>query len=461
MKNLFGYILLMLLGTFSMVSCDDFDIENGEYDEDKQEVPEKKLNLPYIDPSWNLELIANIGSQADSVFVYKDKKYDGLFTRTRGWNGGDGVFTTALPDGNVMWSFNDSFYGVVNGDTRARGNSSFPRNSLMIQKARDGKLGETAADFVWLADYVNWTEPTADKYFHCRTHIRHPKGEMSDAQIEAGEIDQKYCYWAGDATVVDGKLQMIWFGTNPKNFKTLGTALATYNLDGTMPDGYYLSDIPDYLPQAGDYMERTNVIHDKNKNAVSFGSTLWEDEDGHTYLYGTNGNDVLVVRTETHDLYGSWEYYVRDATTGEFVWQPTYPKSAEMARSVIMANGYQCNMPWVFKEGDYYYMTAQAPMFSTSVYIYRSKTPYGPFTDQRLLFNLPTRLDKLGNKTYNHIYMVNLHQALSRNGELVFSTNTDAANFWDNFNIEGSADTYRPYFYRVFNWKSVYDDKVR
>ena len=53
--------------------------------------------------------------------------------------------------------------------------------------------------------------------------------------------------------------------------------------------------------------------------------------------------------------------------------------------------------------------------------------------------------------------MVNLHPALSRTGELVFSTNSDADDFWWNFNEPGSADYYRPYFYRVFNWKKVYD----
>ena len=47
------------------------------------------------------------------VYAYKDKLYDGLFTRTLGWNGGDGVLTVQLPDGNLFWTFNDSFYGVI------------------------------------------------------------------------------------------------------------------------------------------------------------------------------------------------------------------------------------------------------------------------------------------------------------------------------------------------------------
>ena len=76
--------------------------------------------------------------------------------------------------------------------------------------------------------------------------------------------------------------------------------------------------------------------------------------------------------------------------------------------------------------------------------MFRSKHPYGPFVDQKTLFTLPEFLDKIGEQRYQHVYMVNIHPALSRTGELVISTNTDCSNFWDNFNAPGSADFYRP-----------------
>lgn len=106
------------------------------------------VKMPQIDSEWNLELMPNRAGQYWKVFVYKDLKYNALFTRSLGWNGGDGVFTTGLPDGNIFWSFNDSFYGVVN-ENRSRGNSSFPRNSIMVQTP-----GEKDENLVWLADYV-------------------------------------------------------------------------------------------------------------------------------------------------------------------------------------------------------------------------------------------------------------------------------------------------------------------
>ena len=412
---------------------------------------------PDIKSEWDLELMPD-ATRPGAALAYKDWKYNKLFTRTRGWNGGDGVLTVGLPDGSVFWTFNDSFYGSVNAADRSRGDCNFPRNSVMLQKATDGVLGETDKDLIWLADYVNWTDPSTERYFHCRTHLRHPDGEKTVDEILAGDIDQDRVYWSGDGTIYDGKLQMLWMGTASKELRALGTSLATYRLDGTIPEGYYLDDIPDYLPKKGNYLYREKVTHQINDNAVSYGSTLCEADDGHTYLYGTNGYGVLVARTVTHDLYSKWQYYVRSEEGSDFVWQDEYPTKEQMERSQIMENNHQCNMPWVFKDGDYYYMTAQGPYFAREVYIYRSKTPYGPFGEKRLLFVLPGELDKLGPTAYHWLYMVNLHPALSREGELVFTTNSDPDDFWKNFNDPGSADYYRPFFYRVFDWKSLFGD---
>ena len=411
-----------------------------------------------VKPEWELEYMPS-STNNEEVSAYRDLKYNRLFTRTRGWNGGDGVLTIGLPNGDVLWTFNDSFYGVVNAEDRSRGSCNFPRNSLMVQRAHDGVLGETEKDLVWLADYVNWRRPDVDRYFHARTHLRHPQGNKSLAEIHAGDIDEDKVYWSGDGVVSDGKLQMVWIAVESKELRNLGTALATYSLDGIVPTGRYLDTIPDYLPKSGDYLHRESVTHDVNQNVVSYGSTICDEaDDGHLYLYGVDGFNVLVARTMTKSLYSPWQYYVRKAD-GQWVWQDEYPMEEDMKRSNIMASSdYACHLPWVFRDGDWYYLTSQAPIFSTEVYIYRSHTPYGPFTDKQLLFRLPDHLDKIGNQKYHWLYMVNLHPSLSRTGELVFSTNSDPDDFWWNFNDPGSADYYRPYFYRVFNWKKVYDN---
>lgn len=413
--------------------------------------------VPELPAEWKLELMAHNNAN-HNVYVYKDKLYDGLFTRTLGWNGGDGVQTVALPDGNVFWSFNDSFYGrTTAASTRIRQSCSFPRNSIMVQTpGEDGLPGTKTTNQKWLADWVQRSNAGADRYYHARTHLRHPKGEKTDAQIKAGDIDQVYLYWAGDGTVVDGQLQVLWAGVYNGSENLMATdnrALAIYSLEGTPGDKTYLSLI--------------SVDHDFfEKDPIVYGSTLWEDEDGHIYLYACNQykkneGDVLntsspvVARTATHDLRSPWEYYVADAQ-GNFRWQSTYPTPEEVNRSAISSRS--VSTAWVFKDEDWYYMTAQGYVFSKQVYIMRSRTPWGPFEECHQLWTMPWVLDKLGTRTYQNFYMPHLHQALSREGELVFSTNTDCREWGDNFNSKGSADFYRPYFFRVYNWKAIFDE---
>jgi hypothetical protein len=424
-------------------------MEPEPYDYEREEafVPDP----PKLDPAWQLEEMPNIGAQGRSVFVYKDKKYDALFTRSLGWNGGDGVFTTELPGGNTFWSFNDSFYGVVDPQTRARGSSSFPRNSLMVQKGENSD-----ADLVWLADFVQTTDPDGERYYQARTHLRNPDATLSAEAIAKGDIDQDYIYWAGDATVYNNRLQMTWgavdlTGGNGSMIR-YRTALAEYSLEGAPGDPDYMKLVnfkPDFLPV----------------DNIGYGSTLFEDRgnttDGeHIYLYTTLANElnsfVLVARTETLDLGSPWSYYVGDGSA-DYQWQTTFPTEEEMNRSFIQTR--TCSMPWVFKDGDTYYMTFEAFPFGREIYIARSDKPYGPFTDSKLLFTLPAKLDKLGDPYHQRWYMVNLHTALSREGELVFSTNSDPNNFWDNFNRVGSADFYRPYFFRVYGWKSLFEEE--
>lgn len=446
-------ILCAVIFTMIIVACNDYDTVAVEY-EQTENGGGAEVTPPDIDPEWDLELITNIGQHDKNVYVYKDKKYDKLFTRSLGWNGGDGVQTTLLPDGNTFWTFNDSFYGVVEENRlRPGGKNNFPRNSIMVQIANaKGFPGETETDLVWLADYIQTDDPEGKGYYQARTHIRHKWASKTEEQIKAGEIDKDYLYWAADATVVDDgagskKLQMLWAGVDNREnmMKRVSSCLATYSLEGNPGDDTYLKLI------------------EKDENfkpdlAVGYGSTMWEDEDGHTYLYVAENYRPMVARTTTHDLTSPWEYYIRDIN-GEFQWVKQFPTNEERERSTIMRNNNRCNLPWVFKKGDWYYMTAQAINFGHAIYIYRSKTPYGPFEDQKVLFVVPSTLDKVGNQYYKNVYMLNIHPQLSRIGELVFSTNTGTSNFYDNFDKPGSADYYRPYYYRVFNWESLYDSK--
>lgn len=62
-----------------------------------------------------------------------------------------------------------------------------------------------------------------------------------------------------------------------------------------------------------------------NDHTLGYGDTMWEDEDGHIYLYTTSNYKVAVARTATRDLGSQWEYYVADPQ-GNFSWTTQYPQ---------------------------------------------------------------------------------------------------------------------------------------
>ena len=437
-------LAMAAVGAVGFTACNDtLEVLPLEYKEDPNFAP------PHINPAWNLVEISDMAGAG--VYAYKDKLYDGLFTRTLGWNGGDGVLTVQLPDGNLFWTFNDSFYGVISEpvEERRRGACSFPRNSTMVQEKVGSHLGETDENLHWLARFNQTTDPAAPGYYKAFTHIDHPKA--SDYNDDG--IAQDYLYWSGDGTIVDGKLQMMWMGVHtPGNGDMLNQnlAIAIYNIDGKIGDENYLkleSIDHDFLPE----------------NPYGYGSTMWEDEDGHFYLYSSTGNGQflgnvpIVARTATHDLRSEWEYYV-PTDAGEMVWQKEYPSLLQAQNSGIAPEQGSLTLPWVFKKGDWYYMVSQSFPFGKELNILRSEHPWGPFTDKKVILKFPDTLDKIGVQTYQHLYMLNLHPGLSREGELVISTNSDCESFWDNFNNVGSADFYRPFFFRIFKWERAFEN---
>lgn len=428
------------VAALALVACDNtYDPVPLEYEKDPN------FGAPELQEGWQLEEVPGMCDVA-GVYGYKDVALNKLFTRNFGWNGGDGGLTLKLPDGNVYWDFNDSFYGVVDPETRARGTSSFPRNSVMIQTmGEDGLPGMNDENLIWMNPFINLDNPDGPNYGCARTFLEHPKAVSYNDQ----GIAQDYVYWAGDATIVDNQLQMLWMGVYSSQLRQESTALAIYSLDGK--------------PGDPGYMKEVSVDHNfMTENPWGYGSTLCECADGHIYLYATKSpaflaNNTIVARTTTMDLRSEWEYFVPTEDGMGNMWSKEYPTEDQVNKVNISSSA--ISMPWVFERDGWYYMVGQGYPYSADIMILRAKDPWGPFTDSVKLFTLPPKLDKIGDQTSFHYYMINLHESLSREGELVFSTNSevvDPLNFWNNFNEPGSADFYRLFYYRIYNWERIY-----
>lgn len=403
----------------------------------------------------DLEYQGSTVESADAL-VYYDLTYWRLFaSHQKGWLGGDGVYSTTLPDGNVFWSFGDSFFGL---GTEFRNNgrpTNLPRNAAMIQTGE-----HSFRDFIVLNELCSTNPNDRDRYCKGKTWLRHPNAkELSQTDLNNGATDSDRFYWPGDATVIkrDGKpiLQVLW-GSIFGDMQRDETALTEYSLEGT--------------PGDGEYMKLLRLIPQTVTYSTGYGSGILEDKDGHTYLYSTIGTDyglgaiALVARTANHDLTSEWEYYIADEK-GHFAWQKEIPDKTQMQRSGI-SNGDWVTEPSVFAYGNYYYMCTQ-DMTNGRIYIMQAEEPWGPFKNRKTLYTVPQK----HNATYNTF----VHPQCSRTGELVISYNMNPADittyeradngdaietvhngFWRNFNAWGSSDLYQPHFIRIFNWQKLY-----
>ena len=228
------------------------------------------------------------------------------------------------------------------------------------------------------------TDPSADRYYQARTHIRHPKASLSDEEIEKGEIDQDFCYWAGDAVIYDdparGKiLQMLWTGVEPGALKNIDGCLREYSLDGEPGDDTYMSVL--------------STDYDFKADGLGYGSTMFEDtkEGAHLSLHDQAGGARLARAGGPHrDARPGqpWSYYIRDLS-GDYQWQSTVPTDEEMERSYITAES--GSMPWVFeKDGTYYMCMEGFPSAATSTST-AAKSLTGPSPTARCSSRCPPR----------------------------------------------------------------------
>ena len=341
----------------------------------------------------HLQLLQSNGRWDPRVTVYSDLDYNDYLTRYQNWNGGDGCYSVLLPDGRVLWSFQDSFFGQVSAD-RNRTNNVMDRNAAHLQ------LDTSLQSFIQLNPGT---------------------GNQSQTWIKYGNAaeDQDW-YWPGAGQVHAGKVQLLLShvrktGSGTWDFSHVSTDLAIFDLPS---------------------MQLSQLIKDKDLTS-NYSAGSMQAPDGYTYMYSTeNGfltSSMYVARVAGQDLTGAWEYY------GQNGWSNT-PVKYNVCNDISQPN--------VFYKDGKYYLVSQQIIFGLDIFILESNSPVGPWTNKRTLYHIPDQYS-VGFISYNAF----VHHALSRQGELVISYNINPTDFATNFNAPGSADRYRPYFVRVFNWK--------
>lgn len=349
----------------------------------------------------SLVFVPNTGLWNDRVLVYHDTLYNSYLTRYSGWNGGDGCVSTRLPNGNMVWSFQDSFFGEVTPE-RARIDNVFVRNAGFLQ------LGNSTKSYVQL-------NPIGGD------------GKAKTWVLVPGATDgDKDLYWGGPAQIVGNDVQMLMghmhLNDATQQLEHRGSDVAVFN--------------------AAD-MTQKQILH-KYVGDIGFDGGIFKASDGYTYMYaaeyfGICASNLYVARAANNDITGDWEYFTKSG------WVKGNPANADL-QPILTEDATQPN---VFEKNGRYYLVSQTTCFGLNIKLWESGTPIGPWTNPRVIYRIPEKYNGSEIITYNAV----VHHGLSRYGELVISYNINPLDFWSNFNVPGSADRYRPWFVRVFNWE--------
>lgn len=360
------------------------------------------VEITLMDNTYDsLVLIPNTGGWNDQLLVFHDTVYNKYLTRYSNWNGGDGCVTTLLPNGHIVWSFQDSFFGEVTAD-RSRKDNVFVRNAGFLE------IGMNTSSYQQLNPIGSDGK--------ARTWVLVPGATNGEEQL----------YWGGPAQVVGNELQMV---------------MGEMHLDGGGVLHHQSTDVAVFnLPD----MTQKEIVQDKFLGELSFDASLFKASDGFTYMYATQSfgicaSDVFVARAANNDIKGEWEFYTKSG------WMKTQPAIADF-KTVLTDNATQPN---VFEKNGKFYLVSQASCYGLDINIWEGPSAVGPFTNRRTLYHIPDKYSLPEFISYNSV----VHHALSRHGELVISYNINPTDFWSNFNVPASADRYRPYFVRVFNWQ--------
>lgn len=497
-----------------------------------------------------LKLIPNTGDWDPDVKVYSDSLYNAYLTRYKGWNGGDGCTSLLLPNGDILWTFQDSFIGEIDDDrSRDPAKNTFVRNAAFIQKngalnshellnpadggpktwitvpgavdgdkdlywegyaqivdgkvqllmghmhLEDGVLAHQATDVAVFSlpgmklEKIVSSDPMPENlalHKNAYASSTHTGDVGSPDAVTDGELatrwgsnytDDEWIYVdLGQSSTIDSVV-LVWENAYAASYKIQVSEDAQNWADVyTNTDGHGGTEQITFTPVEARYVRMLglkqaqlafgtfgyslyqfaiyNSSKEKGDARLYVGELAFESgfyaADGYTYIYASEGygicaSHLYVARVANHDLTGQWEFYTKDG------WVQEAPADHSEFVDICNANVTQPN---VFEEDGKYYLVSQATCYGLNINIWESNSPTGPFINSRTIYKIPEKYSQDSPELPHFIsYNAFVHHSLSREGELVISYNINPIGFANNFNGPGTADNYRPYFVRIFNWK--------
>lgn len=252
------------------------------------------------------------------------------------WTGGDGAYSTELPDGRKVWAFSDVYLGPVNPDGTRPPNAPLIHNAVVVQSSDNNTLGPTL-------------------------HQSYPSGAPAPF---INTLGSDY-YWVGANAVDNNKYVMTVFEINTSG-QIVGIQLASWNL----PDLTYAGGLPYAVPYT---------------QGILWGNLAFLKTGGYYYIYGTKQQDpyhgsTYVARAPVGGLVGPWAYWTGTTwSSNEADARPLVDTSGAVVpinASVVAANGH-------------FDLVGKPNVFWSDIESYRSSSPVGPFSQQTNLYTMP------------------------------------------------------------------------
>jgi len=371
-----------------------------------------------------------------------DPAWDAAFDRSDGWIGGDAIYSTPLPGGDVLWLFADTYIGRV-VDRRRQPAVRIVNNTLGLQTRATG----APADAPPRAEDLSFLWDTSGAPEQPRAWIR-PQGAPADGP----GAETAPWFWVADALVAPGSrspnrapkrlLVFLWrmerTGAKVMGFRNAGCDLAIVDdpraaWTAWKPRQYQLAHARSAA--TGDAPRRAEVV---------WGSEVLLDaepaDEPHLLIFGyrqpLQGSMQMVLarapaaKVEQMD---TWQFRGADG------WTPQLDDALALAERMTTEFSISAVAT---ADGPCYAMVQCEPLLGDHILTRTSATPFGPWSAAKAVYQVPDLI--LAKK---HItYAAKAHPEVSRPGELLVSYVVNSLDFGESAT---NAEIYRPRFVRV------------
>lgn len=355
--------------------------------------------------------------------VTEDEAWTGLFNRSKGWFGADGIFAIPL-NGSDTYNAEDSIMFIF--------------SDTMVGDIEDGKL---RPGFKMVHNSVAYMKGARAENENIRFYYDKNKNDEPESLFipNTPHTQKGDYYWLGDGFMNKSLNNNIYiFAYRMRNmssddwsFTQVANTLIVLKAGSKPPFKDQRQIETPFLVQGKEETESASLGAGIFVNTKSAGAP---DPDGYVYVYGVQGKakNLIVARVlpENFEKFDTWRFWNGQS------W------SAGMDQAAHVTNDVSGELSVSPLPDGRYALVFQVGGMSNTVGLRLGLSPYGPFGPIIKLWDCKETQHK------NYIaYNAKAHPSLSKPGELLISYNVNAFDFINE--LKQNPNLYRPRFIKI------------